>query len=190
MAYIRHRQRMLQESVFEDLKNTLIACRWVTGTTSRQVINPENDTLETVTTTTNDVFPLVGDGPLVLMDAFPADPSGIKPNVLAVDAGVGGESQSWELGNGALREQPYSFAMALLVENDALGNAVLNDLRDRYEGRLVAPDAIPIFDYLTSDSVVVGYLDIESFRWTPDFEMSTQVARYFNVELTVVDFVE
>jgi hypothetical protein len=190
MTYIRHRQRMIQESIFEDLNNTLIACRWKDGTTTRSVVNPLNGNLEVVTTAPDDVFPMMRKGAVKIMDAFPDEAAATDPNTLAMDYGLAGESDYREMGNSGAREQPYTFSMGLLVESDSVASAILSDLRDRYEGRIVAPDAIAIYDYLTDPNVIAAYLDVEYFRWTPMIAESTKDTRLFSAELVVTDYID
>lgn len=192
MTYIRHRHRAVQESVFQDLQDTLIACRWVAGTTSRTVINPANSTLQTVTTSEANLYPLAAKGNIQLIDFFPDDPKSPEINTFAIDSGMAGDAFDGEMGNSRLKEQQYIFTMAFYAETDALANSVFNDLKDRYEGRLVAPDAIPLFDYLSvSPTTVVGYLDIESFLFTKDPQgIAPDTTQLYFGELTLLDYVD
>ena len=192
MTYIRHRHRAIQESVFEDLQNTLIACRWIAGTTTRQVINPANNTLEVVTTAEGGLYPLASLGKVALIDYFPDVAKSPDINTFAIDSGMAGDAIDGEMGNSRLKEQKYIFTMAFFAESDALANSVFNDLKDRYEGRLIAPDAIPMFDYLSvSPTTVVAYLDIEMFLFTKDPQnIAPDTTQLYFGELTLTDYVD
>lgn len=211
-GYVRHRDRMVQESVFEDLQNTLIACRWMHGTTSRKVVDPYAPELgwQIVTTAPADVLKLVGkrdDGEpaeVVLIDYFPEaggndDESGesrkTELNTLAVDDGVPGEAQFVEMGSN-MQEQPYVFTMAFYASSDAVAKAMLNDLRDRYNGRLVSDDHLDLYNYndpaFDQDTPPVVRMEIEFFRFEKNnSEQVTpwEVHLYF-AELTLTDVVD
>jgi hypothetical protein len=211
-GYVRHRDRMVQESVFEDLQNTLIACRWMAGTTSRKVINPYNPGAgwQYVTTQVGDVLKLVGkreDGSaaqVTLIDYFPEaggnnDENGesrkTELNTFAVDDGVPGEAQFVELGSN-MQEQPYVFTMAFYASSDAVGKAVLNDLRDRYNGRLVTDDHLNLYNYndpaFDEDTPPVVRMEVEFFRFeknVTDQATPWEVHLYF-AELTITDVVD
>ena len=161
MTYVRHRDRMVQESVFEDLKNTLIACRWMPGTTSRAMLDPSDPSAPAapITTTQDRVLKIVGTNPINLIDSFP-EASEIQdeteseqavrgqtpPNTLALDDAQAGEGQPAELGS-TLTEVPYRFSLAFWGANVGIAQALMNDLRDRYAGRIIAADFIPLFDW-------------------------------------------
>lgn len=211
-GYVRHRDRMVQESVFEDLKNTLIACRWMAGTTTRKVVDPYAPSAgwQIVTTTTSQVLKLVGkreDGDVaevVLIDYFPEaggndDEAGesrkTELNTLAVDDGVPQEGQFVELGSNMM-EQPYVFTMAFYASSDAVAKALLNDLRDRYNGRLVSDDHLNIYNYndptFDADTLPVVRAEIDFFRFeknSNDQVTPWEVHLYF-AELTLTDVVD
>jgi len=198
-GYVRHRDRMVQESVFQDLKDTLIACRWLPGTTARPVGNPYDPEagFEVVTVAANQVLGLLEGHAITLIDYFPESKdggAGTAPNTFAVDTGTPGEAVPLELGSNA-EARSYVFSMAFYAVSDAVALAVLNDLRDRYLGRLVRHDVIELIDYLgtparAADSVVVR-MDVESFRYTVNTEAVTphEVHLYFG-ELVLVDYVD
>lgn len=211
-GYVRHRDRMIQESVFEDLQNTLIACRWKTGTTSRQVVDPYDipTGYQTVTTTTAELLKLLGKNDagdtaeLVLIDYFPEvggndDAQGksrkTEPNTLAIDTGVPQESIPVELGSN-MEEKPYVFTLAFYATSDAVAMAVLNDLRDRYAGRLITDDRLNLFDFnapgfdiSTADPVV--RMECDYFRYQRNEQLATpaNVHLYF-AELGLTDVVD
>lgn len=209
-GYVRHRDRMVSQSVFEDLRNTLIACRWMTGETSRLVIDPYNteDGWQIVTTTESELLPLLGkrdDGTpaqVVLIDYFP-DTGGdqnsgqsrkTELNTLAIDHGIAGEAEFMELGSN-LMEQPYFFTLALYAESDAVAMAIMNDLRDRYQGRLVLDDALDLFDFnktgFNNTSPPVVRMEIDSFVFRQDEEKVApwEVHLYFG-QLRITDYVD
>jgi hypothetical protein len=195
MTYIRHRARMVQESVFEDLRNTLIACRWMTGTTDRVVRNPDTGTVATITVTSDQVYKLAEGHPIVLLDYFP-ETEGERQgptelNTFAMDSGRPGDASPVELGSNAM-EQPYLFNFAFYAVSDAVAEAVFSDLNDRYNGRIVAGEAIELYNYLdTSTTSPVLRMEVESFRYTRDLEQTapSEVHLYF-AELTITDLID
>lgn len=198
MPYIRHRARMVQESVFEDLANTLIACRWMVGTTSRSVFPAEGPIgaapAAAITTTSGDVYPLAQDHPVQLLDYFPeaqGEITGATPlNTMAMDNGRPGEATQLELGSNTL-EQPYVFNLAFYAVSDAVADAVLSDLKDRYEGRLVNHEVIELYDYNVTPDAAVAYMEIDGFRYTRDTDnVSPAEVHLFFAELQITDIVE
>ena len=213
-GYVRHRDRMVQESVVEDLQNTLIACRWMSGTTTRRVIDPNNPALgwTTVTTDPSQVLKIVGKraegstelAEVVLIDYFPEagrndDESGesrkTEWNTLAIDKGVAQEPMMVELGSN-MQEQPYIFTMAFYAASDAVALAMMNDLRDRYAGRLVTDDHINLYNYNDPEfdpvtSPPVCRMEVEYFTFQQDAQTVTpwDVHLYF-AELRIVDIVD
>jgi hypothetical protein len=45
-----------------------------------------------------------------------------------------------------MEEKPYVFTVAFYAVSDAVALAVMNDLRDRYAGRLVSGDYVNLHD--------------------------------------------
>lgn len=197
--YVRHRDRMIRESVFTDLQDTLIACGWLAGTTSRALIPLGGGAPALITTAPDDELELLEDHPMVLIDAFPesdpsptADSNRTEFNTFAMDTGLPGEATPLELGNGGLYEKPYTFNFAFWAVSDAVAVAVFNDLADRYKGNILDGDAINLYNYLAVDpSIPVVRMDVESFRYTRDTETVTasDVHLYF-AELVIVDLIE
>jgi hypothetical protein len=182
-GYVRHRDRMIQESVFEDLSDTLIACRWMTGTTKRPVIDPYGLTAEPaiVTTTSGEVLKLAEGNPINLIDFFPeaeeddADHK-TQPNTFACDGGrQAAPGEPLELGSRAL-VVPYLFSMAFYAVSDGVAQAVLNDLRDRYQGFLVNGDYVPLYNYnapsFDDDTPPVLNMDCVSFLYNQNSDAS------------------
>lgn len=194
-GYVRHRDRMVQESVYQDLKDTLIACRWMAGTTSRPVYDP-NDPMSgptTLTVATNQVLPLAQSSPIVLIDYFPeAEGESFKtePNTLALDNGTQGEQRLVELGSMSV-EQSYVFTMAFWATSDAVALAVYNDLRDRYSGRIVRNETIQLWDFNSNASDPVAYMEVDQFRYSQNVDAvaPAEVHLYFG-ELTITDLVD
>lgn len=213
-GYVRHRDRMVAQSVFDDVKNTLIACRWMAGTTSRLVIDPYNveDGWQIVTVTEADLLPLLGkkrsDPSAVagvdVIDFFPEaggnndDQEASRKtelNTLAVDQGVSDEASYVEMGSNMM-EQPYTFTMAFYAESDAVALAVMNDLRDRYQGRLITDDKLDLFDYnkpgFNNTSPPVCRMDVERFTFERDLAdkaTPADVFLYF-AQLELTDYVD
>lgn len=208
-GYVRHRNRMVQESVFQDLQNALIACRWMTGTTSRTVIDPMNPGAgwTSITVDTDDVLKLVGTleddstvAQLKLIDFFPEaggndDKKGkTDKNTFAIDQGEAQDPEYIELGSN-FQEQQYVFTMAFYASSDAVAMAVLNDLKDRYEGRIISDDHVDLFDYndpsYDENTPPVARMEVETFRFKMDAETVSpwEVHLYF-AELTINDLVD
>ena len=194
MTYLRHRHRLVQESVIEDLRNTLIACRWMAGTTSRAVVNPSGGAVEVVTTDASEVYPLLEGRPLNLIDYFPnAEGSGgpTPLNTLAVNQGEPGEIARLEMGNGLAHEQPYTFGMAFYAVSDAVALAVFSALRDRYRGALVDGEVVPLFNFYEETPALVVPMEVESFDFYKDSEGTTPSdVHLFFAELLLTDLVD
>lgn len=182
-VYIRHRDRMVQKSVQEDLVNTLIAFRWIPGITTRPVFDPYNAGAPAaiVTTLEHQVMAIVGQDPIQLIDYFPeatSDDAGLAgepqsgqtpPNTIAMDEGQPGEPVPIELGS-TLSEIPYRFTFAFWAATNAIAQALLNDLRDRYRGLVIANDTIALYDYITDPTTPAGRLGCEGFSYMRDAE--------------------
>jgi hypothetical protein len=211
-GYVRHRDRMVAQSIIEDLQNTLIACRWMAGTTTREVVDPYDRAggWQIVTVVEADTLKLLGkneDGTpamVSVIDYFPEtggnnDENGESRktplNTLAVDHGVTGDVVPVELGSN-LVEQPYTFSLAFYAESDAVALAVMNDLRDRYLGRLVKDDNIDLFDYNQADfddtSTPVHRMEVDGFTYEQDANDTATPAdvHLYYARLEVVDFVD
>lgn len=201
-GFVRHRDRMVQESVVEDLKNTLIACRWMAGTTTRPVIDPYDPGAgwQVVTTTDAEVLRMAVQQ-IKVIDYFPEADGTVEgaarvtdPNTLAVDTGIAGESAMVELGSD-LREQPYLFTMAFFARTDAVALALFNDLRDRYQGRLVMDDHVDLYNFnapsFDQNTPPVTRMEVDAFRYSKNSDTATpsDVHLYF-AELQLTDFVD
>lgn len=195
---------MVQESVFEDLVNTLIACRWVPGTTTRPILDPYEPAAgkQIVTTTKAEVLKIVGDYPLTLIDYFPestgeaavaGDPESghTALNTLAIDDGQPGEPILVELGS-SMAEVPYRFNFAFWAASTGVAQALMNDLRDRYRGFLVASDSIALYDYNTDPEIPVCPMGVDGFSYVRSAEDETAAheATMFYAQLTLTDQVD
>lgn len=206
MTYVRHRDRMVKQSVQEDLVNTLIACRWIPGTTTRAVVSPYNPGAGkvVVTTTQAQVLKLVGANPIELIDYFPeattveaaraGDPDSgkTKPNTLATDDGQAGDPVPLELGS-TLAEIPYRFTFAFWAASVGIAQALLNDLRDRYRGLIVNTDAIALYDFNVDPDAPVVAMPVESFSYVASGEddlEGTYEATLFYAQLQITDQVD
>lgn len=177
-GYVRHRNRMVSTSVYEDVRDVLIACRWMAGTTSHEVDDPNNPgSWAVITTAEEDVLPLLEGHPVNLIDAFPeskgqnvaGEPETGKtpPNTLAVDSPLPGEVQPRELGSTA-QLIPYTFLMMFFGTSDAVAQALLSDLSDRYAGRLCRNAVIGLWDFNQDDPTLVVQMDVENFIYKPN----------------------
>lgn len=202
-GYVRHRDRMVQESVFQDLRDTLIACRWLAGTTAHPVWDPYNaNTWGIVTTDSSETLPLLEDNPMVLIDYFPeAEGESVtgEPetgqtalNTFALDNGSRIDSEPRELGNPTAEYVTYRFNMAFFAASDAVAQAVLGDLADRYRGRLIRPDSIALWNYNSPATDPVVRMDIDRFAFTSNQDQNIaphEVHLYF-AELEIQDEVD
>lgn len=202
-GYVRHRDRMVQESVFQDLRDILIACRWLAGTTSRPVRDPYNgDAWGPVTTTDADTLPLLEGNPLVLIDYFPEAEGGSvtgEPetgqtalNTFALDNGSRIASAMRELGNPTAEYVTYRFNMAFFAASDAVAQAVFGDIGDRFRGRLVRPDFVELWDYNSASELPVVRMDVGKFSFTSNEDQTIapyEVHLYFG-ELELEDEVD
>lgn len=202
-GYVRHRDRMIQQSVYEDLRDVLIACRWLPGTTSNPVWNVSTGVWETVTTASNATLPLLEGSPLNLIDYFPesegdrgsvGQPTASKTplNTFALDNGTPSTGVLRELGNRSSELVQWRFNMAFYAASDAVAQAVLSDLRDRYRGRLARPDFIDLWDYNAGAEDPVVRMSVESFSYVANTDQSVapyEVHLYFG-ELVLEDEVD
>jgi hypothetical protein len=192
MAYVRQRKRLIAMSVFRDLQDTLIACRWLAGTTAHSVRHPDTAVWAAITTGPTQTYAALKNSPIKLIDFFPeAEGSSQTPNVamntLAMDQGRSGDAVEAEMGS-RLMEQPWVFNFAFYAVSDAAAIAVFNDLEDRYYGRIVDGDGVNIYNYLSGATTPIGRLEVDSFRWSQNAEVvaPAEVHLYF-AELNLTD---
>lgn len=202
-GYVRHRDRMIQQSVYEDLRDTLVACRWLVGPTVHPVGNPyANGAWGQVTTEANQILPLLEGNPINLIDYFPESegqaeagvPStGKTPlNTMALDNGTPIESGPLEMGNRSSEWVQWRFNLAFYAASDGVAQAVLADLRDRYRGRLVRPDFVELWDYNSDVADPVVRMAVETFSYVanPDPSIAPHEVHLYFGELIVEDEVD
>jgi len=202
-GYVRHRDRMVQESVYQDLRDTLIACRWLEGTTSKPVADPYNAGVwGVVTTAAIELLPLLENDPVVLIDYFPeaeggsvaGEPSTGKTeiNTLALDNGTRVGTAPVELGNQSAELITYRFNLAFYAASDGLAQAVLGDLADRYRGRLVRPEVIELWNFNSAAVDPVVRMEVESYSFTQntDQQIAPHEVNLYFAELEVEDQVD
>lgn len=210
MPYIRHRDRMVTASVYQDLKDTLIACRWLAGTTSKpvwspsspKVFNPETGQYvvpdpAVIITAPSQVLPLLGGQPMQVIDYFP-ETEGTRPrdervpkNTFAMDSGQPGDPEQAELGSD-VQEQQYAFNFAFYAVSDAAAIAVMSDLRDRYNGRIVADAGINLYDLNSDDpAFAVLQMEVDTFRYArPNEQVTPADIHLYFAELTITDWID
>lgn len=182
-TYVRHRSRMVRESVYWDLHDTLVRTQWLAGTTS--------DGLVTLAPTAT--LALLEGDPLNLIDYFPeshdqtTDPA-TPFNTFALDIGEQGEMVEGELGGHF--EQPYSFNMAFYAKTDAVAMALMSDLHDRYMGLTESP-YISLYNYLAATPNVVVRMEVENFRYARDVtNVAPHEVHLFFAQLEITDYVD
>lgn len=191
MSYVRQRKRLISMSVFRDVQDTLIACRWMAGTTSRAVKSPEDGDSEVITTGTTQTYKVLAGSPLKLIDYFPEAETAVATvakNTLAVDQGRSGDPVDVEMGSD-MQEQPWVFNFAFYAVSDAAAIALFNDLEDRFYGRIVDGAGIDVFNYIgDAPTIPFARLEVDSFRWAQNAEAVTpaEVHLYF-AELNLTD---
>lgn len=170
MAYIRHRSRMVRQSVFEDLRRVLGELGWIGATP----------------------MAMLGSNPLVLIDYFPENfaerGEQIALNTLAIDAGRPSEPELYELGGG-MYQQEYQFNFAFFSASDGIALALFQDLTDRYKG--FSEDAyVPLFNYLQATPTHVVDMEVDGFRFVKSVDQPVPDVQLYYGELTVTDYLE
>lgn len=177
-TYVRHRPRMVRESIFQDLRDTLIRTDWLAGTT--------RDGL--VTTTPSSTFPLLEGKPINLIDFFPEGVSETPPNTFAVDIGEPGDLVEGELGG--YFEQPYGFEFAFYASSDAVAIALFSDLTDRYMGLSDSP-FISLYNYLTDPPNLVVRMEVENFKYARNQHTAApNEVHLYSAQLEITDYVD
>lgn len=92
-----------------------------------------------------------------------------------------------ELGSTAT-EVPYRFTLAISAESVGVAQALLNDLRDRYLGRIVNGEVIDLYDYNTDPTTPVARLDVDDFQYLRDDEVKEVIVFYG--QLLITDYVD
>lgn len=181
-TYVRHRQRMVRQSIFEDLRDTLIRTQWMAGTTRDNA----------VTTAPGATIPLLGGHPINLIDFFPERNSPISEstpiNTFAMDVGVAGTLGEGEMGGHY--EQPYQFNFALYANSDATAVAMFSDLYDRYIGISDSP-YVTLYNYLVDPPTPVVRMEVDDFGYMRDTERPAPAEVFLYVaQLEITDYVD
>lgn len=177
MAYIRHRPRMVRQSIYEDLKVLLVDLRWM-----------YNDDA-----TPQPVMGMLSE-PLKLTDYFPVEAiyqgEEVALNTLAIDQGTPNEPQYTELG-GTDREQLYIFNFAFFAENDGVALSLFADLSDHYKGvRPGEVEAVTLFDYNAATPTPVVEMEVLSFEVAKSPEQPAPGRLLWFAQLVVSDYLE
>jgi hypothetical protein len=143
-GYIRWRPRMVRESVFQDMKNTLAAAGYMGATPHIALHYPVN-----------------------VIEFFPEfaiyDQDKVQYNTIAVDNGEPGPMEEYELGGQFSRD--YRFNMALYAESDGIGISMFSDLADRYHGLTNFP-FVPLYNYNAATPTLVLNMEVLNFQYT------------------------
>lgn len=184
MPYIRHRPRMVRQSVYEDLRSLLVDLDWVPDDPSWKPGDPYDPS----------EFMGMLSSPVVLTDYFPVSASyqgeDIEPNTLALDQGTPDEPQYVEMG-GDDQEQGYLFNFAFFAENDAVAMGLFSDLADRYRG--VTPGrfaAVTLFDWLVATPIPVVEMEVASFEVAKSPDQPAPGRMLWFAQLVVTDYLE
>lgn len=171
MAYIRHRSRMVRESVLEDLRTALESLDW-TGSSALGMLSSA----------------------VVIEDYFPVEAvyqgEAVELNTLAMDQGTPQEPQYVEMG-GDDRKQDYYFNFAFFAENDAVALALFSDLADHYLG--MAPGArssITLFNYLAATPTSVVDMEVASFEVAKSPQQPAPGRLLWFAQLVITDYLE
>lgn len=170
--YIRHRPRMIRESMYEDLKNVLDELGWMG----------------------EDYMGMLGDDPVILTDYFPVDAvyqgEDVEVNTLAVDQGTQSEPQYVEMGSDN-REQMHLFNFAFFAKNDGIALSLFSDLTDHYKG--VAPGAtesLPLFNYNEDPTTHVVDMEVLSFEVAKSPEQPAPGRLLWFAQLILLDYLD
>lgn len=178
MAYIRHRPRIIRESVYEDLKKVLIDLDWIDPTGGE------------------DYMGMLGDDPIILTDYFPVEAvyqgEEVEINTLAIDQGTQSEPERTELG-GDNREQMHLFNLAFFAKNDGIALSLFSDLTDRYKG--VNPaygEYVNLYDYINEADPDEPFHDVSvlTFEVAKSPEQPAPGRLLWFAQLIVLDYLD
>lgn len=171
--YVRHRPRMVRQSVYEDLKIHLEEMNWI-GSTPLNILAVDGVV-----------------SPLTLRDYFPTNAEfqgeEIPPNTLAIDQGTPGPARLHEMG-GPLRSQLYYFNFALFAHSDAVALSLFSDLNDRYMG-ITHAEIITLWDYLQATPTPVVDMEVETFEVMKSPEQPAPGKQLYFAELVITDYI-
>lgn len=171
MAYIRHRSRMVRESVLEYIRAILEELDWTGDST----------------------LAMLSSGVLV-EDYFPVEAvyqgEDIALNTLAIDQGTPSEPEYVELG-GEDRRQTYTFNFAFFAESDGVALALFSDLADKFLGMYPgASEGIPLFNYLVATPTFVTNMEVTSFEVAKSPQQPAPGRLLWFAQLTISDYLE
>lgn len=169
MTYVRHRSRMVRQSVWDDLKVTLEDLDW-TGSTPLAILNSK---------------------PVVLVDNLPEGSrlkgSDISINTLAMDQGTAGEIYEYEMGG--LLAQDYLFRFAFFAETEGVALALFQDMQDRYYS-FNTSNTVALYDYMQATPSKIVDMEVESFTSERAAEQPIIGMEIFYARLDLVDFLD
>lgn len=108
--------------------------------------------------------------------------------VVLVDEEV--ESKDFEMGTEA-SEDKYQFTVEMYAENEAVGRALMGDVRKlvsgQFPGRSIYP-IIDLYDYSQDPAVYVSYMDVTDVKWSHPTSKELYQRFWFKVEFAVTDY--
>lgn len=167
MTYVRWRSRMVRESVWQDILQSLERTNWL-GETPMSILTTPIKLVEAY----NEEALYQGQAP--------------DPNTFSMDNGRPGPLEEDELGG--MYGRHYQFGITFFAESDVVGLSLFEDLRDRYDGLTDAP-YISLYDYNTDPDEVVVRMESVSFGYALAPEQMANRHLYF-AEIIVKDFVD
>lgn len=214
-SYVRHRARMVRQSIYEDARHLLEVPRDYMG---RLADDPDvaldggqPDVYSWLNADPALVLPLLGEYPLTFIEYFPEEGlqayEKIALNTLALDNGAADPESEFELGG--LMAQQWTFTFAINSSTDAVAQALFQDLNDRYVGRLSIPpqqelldnleigDSAPdpyrsryitLYNYVETPPIPVTRMEVETFQFVKSTEEVAPGVQLFFAELVVTDF--
>lgn len=118
-----------------------------------------------------------------------ASESTVPVNTVAlVDEEVSGES--FEMGSDATANC-YKYALEMYAESEAVGRALMGDVRKillgNYPGQSIYP-IIDLYDYTQTPAVYIRYMDVCDVKWSHPTTKDLYQRYWFKVEWTVTDY--
>lgn len=217
MAYVRHRARMVRQSVYEDAKHVLSIPRDYAGrlASDPDVAKKSFNVPDVYSWLDNDptrTLPLLGEYPLTFIEYFPEEGleayEKIALNTLALDTGTSDPEQEYELGG--FYSQKWVFTFAINSSTDAVAQALFQDLNDRYVARVKVPpqqellanleladnapdpyaaSRITLYNYVTDPPIPVSRMEVETFQFAKSVEQVAPGVQLFFAELVLMDLI-
>lgn len=215
-TYVRHRARMVRQSVYEDARHVLQAPRDYMG---RLADDPDvaldggqPDVYSWLNDDLTRTLPLLGEYPLTFIEYFPEEGleayEKIALNTLALDTGTADAEKEYELGG--FYSQQWTFTFAINSSTDAVAQALFQDLNDRFVARVKMPpqqelldnlevgDSAPdpyaasritLYNYVTTPPIPVTRMDVETFQFAKSVEQVAPGVQLFFAELVITDLI-